>query len=91
MLAGKAPKGAVIRLEKNFRTPTWSGSFQDGVNTAIKVGRDGAFSWIVNPSTRPVVRPAALPGARRPSPSRKQVFEGTNPRPEQPAPTTSSC
>ena len=57
VLTGKAPKGAVIRLKKSFQTPTWSGSFQDGVNTAITVGRGGDFSWIVNPSTRPVVQP----------------------------------
>ena len=55
VLKGKAPKGATLRLKKVFKTPTWSGSFEDGVESKIKV-RKGRFSWIVNPSTRPVVR-----------------------------------
>ena len=55
VLTGKAPKGATIRLAKTFRTPTWEGSFEDGLDTAIKVGRKGSFEWLVNPSTRPVV------------------------------------
>jgi len=53
VLAGRAPKGATIRLTKSFQTPTWDSSFKDGIDTAIKV--DGAFEWIVNPSTRPAV------------------------------------
>ncbi|MDO9497952.1 MAG: M14 family zinc carboxypeptidase [Nocardioides sp.] len=57
ILKGRAPKGATIRLSKTFRSPTWESSFRDRINTRIKVGRSGAFSWIVNPSTRPVVRP----------------------------------
>jgi hypothetical protein len=55
VLKGNAPKGATIRLAKEFRTPTWESSFKDGVNTRIRAGRDN-FRWIVNPSTRPVVR-----------------------------------
>ena len=55
VITGKAPKGATLRLQKTFRTPTWEGSFKDGVDTAIRASGD--FSWIVNPSTRPVVRP----------------------------------
>ncbi len=80
VLTGKAPKGAVIRLKKSFQTPTWSGSFQDGVNTAITVGRGGDFSWIVNPSTRPVVQPRPYQQLAA-TPYREQVFEGTNPGP----------
>jgi hypothetical protein len=57
VLKGKAPKGATIRLSKSFRSPTWESSFRDRIDTPIRVGADGAFSWIVNPSTRPVVRP----------------------------------
>ena len=57
ILKGKAPRGATIRLTKTFRSPTWESSFRDRIDTPISVGRSGAFSWIVNPSTRPVVRP----------------------------------
>lgn len=55
VLSGKAPKGATLRLTKTFRTPTWEGSFKDGIDTAITVGRKGSFEWLVNPSTRPAV------------------------------------
>ena len=57
VLKGKAPKGATIRLSKTFQTPTWEDSFRDRIDTPIEVGADGTFEWIVNPSTRPVVRP----------------------------------
>ncbi|MBJ7357419.1 M14 family zinc carboxypeptidase [Nocardioides sp.] len=56
VLKGKGPKRATLRLTKSFRSPTWEGSFADGVSTSVKLGRNGRFSWIVNPSTRPVVR-----------------------------------
>ncbi|MDP2772508.1 MAG: M14 family zinc carboxypeptidase, partial [Nocardioides sp.] len=57
VLKGKAPKGATIRLSKTFQSPTWESSFRDRINTRIKVATNRTFSWIVNPSTRPVVRP----------------------------------
>jgi hypothetical protein len=57
ILKGRAPQGATIRLTKTFPSPTWESSFQDRIDTPIQVGKDGTFSWIVNPSTRPVVRP----------------------------------
>ena len=56
-LVGKAPRGAVIRLRKNFSSPTWASSFKDFVNTSFVASGSGQFNWIVNPSTRPVVRP----------------------------------
>ena len=56
VLRGKAPKRATLRLTKSFSSPTWAGSFQDGVSSVLKVGRTGRFSWTVNPSTRPAVR-----------------------------------
>ena len=69
-LTGKAPKGAVLRLSKSFETPTWESSFTDGVDSTLTVlGKKGRFSWLVNPSTRPVVEsrtyrePAATPYA----------------------------
>ncbi len=54
-LQGRAPAGATLRLKKTFDTPTWEGSFEDFVDTSIKVPRSGRFSWLVNPSTRPAV------------------------------------
>ncbi len=53
-IAGKAPKGATLRLTKTFDSPTWEGSFKDRLNTTMK-SRGGSFVWHVNPSTRPVV------------------------------------
>ena len=55
VLKGKAPAGATLRLRKEFDSPTWESSFEDFVDSSIKVGSNGSFSWIVNPSTRPVV------------------------------------
>jgi len=55
-LTGRAPAGAVLTLRKSFRTPTWGGSIADGVTSSIKVPATGLFRWVVNPSTRPVVR-----------------------------------
>lgn len=56
VLTGSAPAGAVLRLRKSFSSPTWSSSFRDFVDSSITVPASGRFSWIVNPSTRPVVR-----------------------------------
>ena len=83
MLTGKAPKGATLRLRKQFPTPTWEGSFIDNLNTTMKVGADGKYTWHVNQSTRPVVqdklveitedepvRIADLRGRRRPRSAR---------------------
>jgi hypothetical protein len=55
VLKGKAPAGATLRLRKDFDSPTWESSFEDFVDSSIKVGANGSFSWVVNPSTRPVV------------------------------------
>ncbi|CAB4756230.1 unannotated protein [freshwater metagenome] len=57
VIKGKAPAGAVLRLRKEFDSPTWESSFEDFLDSSITVGRTGTFSWVVNPSTRPVVRP----------------------------------
>jgi hypothetical protein len=74
VLTGNPPKGATIRLEKHFRTPTWESSFKDGVNTAITAGGDG-IRWIVNPSTRPVVRSHPYEDLSD-TPFRKKVIQG---------------
>ncbi|MGH3714167.1 MAG: M14 family zinc carboxypeptidase [Micromonosporaceae bacterium] len=55
VIAGKAPAGATLRLQKRFDTPTWDGAITDTLNTTMKVGSDGRYAWHVNPSTRPVV------------------------------------
>lgn len=54
LLRGKGPAKATLRISKNFRSPTWEGSFADGLSSVLKLGRTGRFRWIVNPSTRPV-------------------------------------
>ena len=56
VLKGKAPKGATLRLRKDFESPTWESSFEDFLDSTITVGRKGRFSWVVNPSTRPLLQ-----------------------------------
>ncbi len=55
VITGKAPKGATLRLRKQFATPTWESSFTDTLDTTMKVGPTGKYTWHVNQSTRPVV------------------------------------
>ncbi|MEJ7834152.1 MAG: M14 family metallopeptidase [Nocardioides sp.] len=80
VLKGRAPRGATLRLSKTFRTPTWESSFADFVNTTIKVGRSGRFSWIVNPSTRPVVESRTFE-VLNPTPFKTETDQGTGPPP----------
>ncbi len=54
VLKGRAPKGTTLRLRKDFESPTWESSFEDFLDSTITVGRKGRFSWVVNPSTRPL-------------------------------------
>ena len=75
ILKGKAPAGATLRLTKTFDSPTWESSFEDFLDSSIKVGRNGAFSWVVNPSTRPVVRPRTIT-AIADEPFKSEVVEG---------------
>jgi hypothetical protein len=62
VIGGRAPAGAVLRLQKSFQTPTSrrnaDGSFQtftDQLNTSMVVPSSGIFEWHINPSTRPLV------------------------------------
>ncbi len=80
VLKGKAPKGAVLRLAKKFQSPTWDGSFADFVDTTLTVGGNGRFSWIVNPSTRPVVASHAYEAPSK-KPFKAKLFESTLPPP----------
>lgn len=65
VIAGRAPRGSLLRLRKSFLTatsPVLDGAgnegepttFRDRLRDRLRVGRDGRFSWHVNPSTRPI-------------------------------------
>ena len=75
VITGKAPKGATLRLRKQFASPTWEGSFQDTLDTTMKVGASGKYAWHVNQSTRPVVQ-QKLVEITEDEPVRAQTFEG---------------
>jgi hypothetical protein len=57
VLTGSAPPGAILRLRKVFQTPTeFAGSsFEDVLDTTLRVPASGRFEWHINPSTRPLV------------------------------------
>ena len=80
VLTGKAPQGAVIRLKKVFDSPTWESSFKDRLDSFVRVGRSRDFRWVVNPSTRPVVRSRTYRQVAA-SPYASKTFEGTTPAP----------
>jgi hypothetical protein len=82
VVSGSAPAGAVLRLSKEFDTPTsqknGDGSvrtFRDRLDTTLDVPSSGRFEWHVNPSTRPLV---AKERGRQPTapPSPPQSFSG---------------
>lgn len=76
VIKGKAPAGATLRLRKTFATPTWSGSISDTLDTTMTVGRDGAYTWHVNPSTRPVVKARQIQVVSS-EPLKRQTYSGT--------------
>jgi hypothetical protein len=78
VLKGKGPKRATLRLTKTFQSPTWEGSFADGVSSTLKLGRTGRFSWIVNPSTRPAVRSRTYQ-VLSPTPFASKTIDGITP------------
>lgn len=56
VVAGEAPAGAEITVERAGTFPLWDGTaFEDLVRTTMTVGDDGTFEYHVNPSTRPFV------------------------------------
>ncbi len=75
VIAGKAPKGATLRLRKEFSTPTWESSFTDKLNTSMTVGAIGKYTWHVNQSTRPVVQDK-LVEITEDEPVRSQTYQG---------------
>ncbi len=86
VIKGQAPKGAVLRLRKTFRSPTWESSFRDYTDSTLKVkgkasrkgkrARPGSYRWLVNPSTRPVVQPRTFQ-VRDKKPFKTQTDTGT--------------
>ncbi len=75
VITGKAPKGATLRLRKQFSSPTWAGSFTDTLNSSMLVGATGKYTWHVNQSTRPVVQDK-LVEITEDKPVRSQTFTG---------------
>jgi hypothetical protein len=75
VITGKAPEGATLRLTKEFSSPTWEGSFTDRLDTSMKVGRNGRYTWHVNQSTRPVVQEKLVEITEEES-VRSETFEG---------------
>ena len=75
VITGKAPKGATLRLRKQFSTPTWEGSFTDTLDTSMRVGPTGRYTWHVNQSTRPVVMDK-LVEITEDTPVRTQRYQG---------------
>ena len=74
LISGKAPAGSVLRLRKQFATPTYDGSsFTDRLDTTMTVGTRGSFAWHVNPSTRPLVMKHRLQVLSE-EPTREQSF-----------------
>lgn len=56
VLEGTAPAGAEIGVSRTGTFPLWDGSeVEDTVATTMTVAEDGAFTYHVNPSTRPFV------------------------------------
>ncbi|MGH3357091.1 MAG: M14 family zinc carboxypeptidase [Nocardioidaceae bacterium] len=76
VLSGQAPAGATLRLKKTFPTQTWEGSFQDTLESTMRVAEDGQFTWHVNPSTRPVVETRQIEVASS-DPITSQTWTGT--------------
>ena len=75
VITGKAPAGATLRLRKQFASPTWEGSFQDTLDSTMKVGTNGRYAWHVNQSTRPVVQ-AKRVEITEDQPLRSETFTG---------------
>jgi hypothetical protein len=84
VLTGKAPQGAVIRLRKVFDTPTWTSSFKDRLDSTVRVGASRDFRWIVNPSTRPVVRSRTYRDVAK-APYSTKTYEASTPAPNSSA------
>ncbi len=73
IIEGSAPAGTTLRLTKDFKTETFPQNgtplqVDDHLETVYDVSATGAFSWHVNPSTRPLVaKETGSPNAGAPS------------------------
>ena len=88
VIAGRAPRGAVLTVRKRFKTPTspvLNGAGEEGdvillpekLKSTLRVGRTGRYTWHVNPSTRPLVDPGKQAvKRRRGKPSDPVTFTG---------------
>lgn len=62
VIAGTAPAGATLTLERTGVFPLWNGEkVADTVATSMVVGPAGSFQYSVNPSTRPFVQSRKAP------------------------------
>ncbi|MDP9394703.1 MAG: carboxypeptidase [Actinomycetota bacterium] len=90
VIAGKAPAGATLNLEKRFATltspvesATGTGeaiAFEDRLATTMTVPSTGRYEWHVNPSTRPIVMERRLKTTAT-EPTQSQTFSGVAPTP----------
>jgi carboxypeptidase T len=58
VITGTAPAGAMFQVlvKKQFSTKTWNGTLvPDTLESTLVVPASGAYTWHVNPSTRPTV------------------------------------
>ncbi|QWC85957.1 hypothetical protein KLP28_04285 [Nocardioidaceae bacterium] len=79
VLRGTLPRKAVLRLRKTFNTPTWESSVKESISSTLR-SRGGAFRWVVNPSTRPVVKGRTVERLAR-TPFKSVTDNGTVPAP----------
>jgi hypothetical protein len=92
VVTGRAPAGATLTMERTGTFPLWDRTpVTDTVATSMVVGKDGAFEWHVNPSTRPFVESRQAPqlsaakdklstsGATPPFTQTNTTFEVTEP------------
>ena len=75
MIRGKAPKGATLRLRKEFSTPTWDSSFIDSLDSTMQVPSNGKYTWHTNQSTRPVVQDKLIQ-ITEDKPVRSETYQG---------------
>jgi hypothetical protein len=90
VIAGKAPAGATLKLEKRFATltspvesATGTGdpiAFEDRLTSTMTVPANGRYEWHVNPSTRPIVQERRLKTVAE-EPTRTQTYTDTAPTP----------
>ncbi len=90
VIAGKAPAGATLTLEKRFATQTspvvtatGTGpvrSFEDRLTTTMTVPANGRYEWHTNPSTRPIVMERRLATVAT-EPTESATYSGVAPTP----------